>query len=103
MTCAGASAPASRPARSRAAKWRRLPCTGFSLQLDDAVLDGEVHQLGAGLEAQGLHEVILVELDGPRRDAQLRRDLLRGLATGRQPQDLALPRREAGNGIGGSV
>lgn len=47
-------------------KWRRSPKiygTGRRKLLDEAVLDGEVDQLGAVLQAQGFHQPVFVVLD----------------------------------------
>ena len=35
---------------------------------DEAVLDGVLHQLGAGRQTQELHHAVFVELDGSRAD-----------------------------------
>ena len=39
---------------------------GGPLDLDDAVLDGEVNQLGIALQLQRIHQLIFVILDGSR-------------------------------------
>ena len=55
----------------------------------DAVLDGEVNQLGAGVQVQRLHHLVFVELDRAGRDSPAWRRSLspRGLrpATGEFP------------------
>ena len=39
-------------------------------ELDEAVLDGEVGQLGVRVQAERLHQLVLVELDRPGRDSE---------------------------------
>ena len=41
--------------------------TADGSELDQAVLDGEVDQLGAGVQAQRLHHLVFVKLGGPGR------------------------------------
>ena len=56
------------------------------------VLDGAS---GGGVEAEGLHHLVLVGFDRPRRQSeQARGDLLHALAFEDEAQDVALPRRE---------
>ena len=49
---------------------------GRALDRNDAVLDGEVDQLGTALQFERFHHLILVILDGPRRNVELGSDVL---------------------------
>ena len=43
---------------------------------NDAILDGEVDQLGTALQFERFHHLILMVLDGPRRNVELGSDIL---------------------------
>src|SRR5262249_986402 len=62
------------PVRRSAYAEERDACE--ALQGDDALLDGELDQLGAGLDAELFHHAVLVERDGPRSDLEDGRDFL---------------------------
>ena len=66
---------------------------------NDALLDGEVDQLGAIMEVQRFHHLIFVELDGTRRNAQGDGNLFGRTAFGEQLQNLAQARSEFGDHI----
>ena len=51
------------------------------------MFDGEVDQLGVGVQVERLHDLVLVELDGPGRDVELRRDFLRRAPLGQELED----------------
>src|SRR5207245_1923752 len=60
------------------------------LQRDDALLDGELDQLGAGFDAEIFHHAVFVERDGPCGDLEDAGDLLHRSSLGQQLQHLPL-------------
>lgn len=58
----------------------RYPAGLDGSRSDEAIADGESDQLGVRVKPEGFHHLVLVELDGPRRDREARGDLLRRLA-----------------------
>src|SRR5215472_12273192 len=98
--CRGQTRPRGAVCDAGDLRVQREETTGEGLR-HDAVLDGEVDQLGVVLDAERLHQALLVVLDGARGQAERRADLLRRLALGEEPQDLALPRRDGCKRVGG--
>ena len=76
------------------------PLRGHAVLAEQAALKGVADELGAGGEAQLLHDVRSVGLGCSHRDEQRFCDLLVGVAGSKQSQHLGLPRRER---VGGGV
>ena len=104
--------------RGETSRRERGPATGKSdrgpagrgggLQGDEPAPEGELNQLGAGLDAEFRHHAVLVKGDGSRRDLEGASDLLHRETFGQQPQHVAaasgqLAIRGEGGGRGAGV